>query len=248
MSELRDNIKRFGSFAGKQLAKGAKNVVVAVQENVKDSNRKKQIVGKMYEGTIKELARQRGLHPEPFLGGKPTIDDYRDAIVRNMSLNALIDFAKKKRIDIRDVTDGIDEEKARKEQKELDEDASLTDEFKEVAKCIREFKPIGNRLREYQYQVQLAQYLKRDFPNTRIEDQRGSSRPDIVVNGIAIEIKGPTGDGELQTIADKLLRYPQRFPKGVIIALFSINVTPYRYEEWYKGIKNKYPNIEIIKK
>ena len=155
---------------------------------------------------------------------------------------------RRREINIRVVTDGIDEEKARKDQKALDEDTSLSDEFKEVTKCIREFKPIGNRLNEYQFQVQLTQYLKRDFPNTEMEVQRGSSRPDIVVNGIAIELKGPTGDRELQTIADKLLRYPQRFPKGIIITLFTVSTTSYRYEEWYKGIRKQYPNVEVIKK
>ena len=248
MGEFKDGLKKLGNLAGKQIVKGAKSVVNAVQDSAKNSDRKDQILDKMYPGTIKEFARQKGIRPESYFDDKLTIDDYKDAISDNVSLEELIDFAKKKRIDIRDVTDGIDEDEARKEQKKLEEDANLGDELKEVAKYIREFKPFGDHLREYQFQVQLAQYLKSRFPSTSIESQRGSSRPDIVVNGIAIEIKGPTGERELQTIADKLLRYPQRFPKGVIVTLFSINATSYRYEEWYKGIRKHHPNVEIIKK
>lgn len=252
MSEFKDNIKRFGGSARKAFAIGAKTVVDAVQETVKDSSRKKKIVGKMYAGTIKELARQKGLHPEPFLGGKPTIDDYKDSILSNMSLSELIAFAGKKRIDIRDVTDSIDEDRAKKEQKKLEEDASSSDEFKEVAKCIRDFKPLKNYRSEYPFQAELTQWLKSRFPDTNIEVQRGSSRPDIVVNGIAIEVKGPTWDEDLVTIADKLMRYSQWFPKGIIIALFSVHVNPHRYEEWFKSIKNTsfygLTNIEIVKK
>jgi hypothetical protein len=252
MSNWKDSLKGLGSSAAKALATGAKNVISASQEQIKESNRKRQIVDKIYEGTIKELARQRGLHPEPFLGGRPTIDDYKDSIVSNLSLRELIEFANKKRIDIRDVQDSINQEVVRKERKRLEEDTSLSDEFKEIANCVRDFKPLNNYRREYQYQAELTQWLKSRFPDTNIEVQRGSSRPDIVVKGIGIEVKGPTVDEDLNTIADKLVRYSQWFPKGIIIALFSVNVNPHRYEEWFKGIKNtRFPglaNIEIVKK
>jgi hypothetical protein len=252
MGNLKDNLKSLGSSAAKALVSGAKTVVSAAQEQIQESNRKRQIVNKMYPGTIKELARQRGLRPDSFLNDRPTIDDYKDSIVSNMSLNELIEFAHKKRIDIRDVTNNIDEEKARKEQKALEKDASLSDEFKKVAQCIRDFKPLKNYHGEYMFQAELTQYLRRDFPNTNIEKQRGSSRPDIDVNGIGIEVKGPTFDEDLNTIPDKLIRYSHRFPKGIIVVLFDVHVNPHRYEELVQGINNTrfqgLANIEIIKK
>ena len=251
MSDLKDNLKKFGSSARKALIVGAKAMAENLQETAKESSRKRQIVGKMYEGTIKELARQRGLHPEPFLGGKPTIDDYKESILSNVSLTELIEFARKKRIDIRDVTDSINEDEARKEQKKLDDDASVSDEFKKVAQTVREFMPLKNYPNEYQYQAELTQWLRARFPNTNIEVQRGSSRPDIVVNGIAVEVKGPTWDEDLRTIADKLVRYPQWFRKGIIIALFNVHVNPHLYEEWAKGITKSFTDkghLEIVKK
>lgn len=247
MSDLQDGLKKIGIFAGKQIAKSAQNIVGSVKDSVKNSDRKKQILDKIYAPNLKKFARLRGIYPETFFDDEPTIDDWKDAIAENVSLEELIAFAKKNSINIRDVTDGIDEDKTRKDQKELEEDGGKSDEIKQVAKCIREFKPAGNGLNEAQFQVQLFQYLKRDFPQAEMESQRGSSRPDIEVNGIAIEIKGPTRDAELQTIADKLLRYPNRFPKGFIIVLFDVSVSSYRYEEWLRSVNEKYPNVEVIK-
>ncbi len=248
MANWSDRFKGLGTSAAKAIATGAKTALNAAQEQIKDSKSKRQIINKMYPQTVKELAHQRGLHPEPFLGGKPTIDDYKESLASNMTLKELIEFARKKRIDIRDVTDRIDEEKATKEQKQLENDDTLSSEFKLVTQCIRDFRPFKNYQREYMYQVELGQYLRKDYPNTRIEEQRGSSRPDIDVNGIGIEVKGPTFDQDLNTIADKLLRYSQRFPKGVIVVLFDVRVNPHRYEELMTGIKVKFPKVEIIRK
>lgn len=104
---------------------------------------------------------------------------------------------------------------------------------------------------EYSYQSELAQWLKSRFSDTNIEIQRGSSRPDIVVKGIAIEIKGPTGENELRTIADKCMRYSQHFKSGIIIVLFDVQVNSRWYVEWVNGIKKTHEHlthIEIIRK
>ena len=252
MNNWKDGLKGLGTSAARALASGAKTVINTTQEHIKESARKRQIVDKFYAGTIKELARQRGLHSDSFFEDKPTLDDYKDSIVSNLSLTELIEFARKKKIDIRDVTNEIDKETARKEQKELEKDINLGDEFKKVAQCIRDFKPLKNYRGEYMFQAELTQYLRRDFPSTHIEVQRGSSRPDIDVNGIGIEIKGPTYESDLVTLFDKLGRYPQWFPKGIIIVLFDVNVNSHRYEEWLNSVKSTkfhgLTNLEIIKK
>ncbi len=251
MSNWKDSVKSLGNSAAKALSGSTKIVIGAVQEQVKDSSRKRQIIDKMYAGTIRELARQRGLHLETLSGNQPTIDDYKGALASKMSLKELIDFAKKKRIDIRDITDKIDEDISNKEQKKLEKDTDSSNEFKQVAQCIRDFKPLKNYPNEYPYQAELTQFLRARFPKTNIEIQRGSSRPDIYVNGIAIEVKGPTCDREIVSIADKLMRYPQWFPKGVIVILFDLQVNPHRYLEWEKGIRDTFGrqgNFDIIKR
>jgi len=47
-----------------------------------------------------------------------------------------MEFAKKKHIDIRDVEDSIAKDEAAREQKKLEEDTSLSDEFKDIVNWI----------------------------------------------------------------------------------------------------------------
>ena len=106
----------------------------------------------------------------------------------------------------------------------------------QVVEAIEEFKPARRYKNEFPYQVELVGYLKSKFPHADIEQQKGSSRPDIVVGDIAIEVKGSTRTQDLKTIADKCMRYYQHFGELVIV-LFEVDVYEPRYEEWKKGIK-----------
>lgn len=250
MISWKSAVKTIGVNAGKGIAKGTRLVVDETSRRIKDNRRKKQIVARMYPNVVKYYAFSRGLHPKPFNGGRPTIDDYRNAIASNVSIDELIVFANKKRIHIRDITDEIDKENTENEIRRISADDSKTDIFREVAISIREFTPFNNYTHEYAYQAELAQWLKSRFPGTELEVQRGSSRPDIVIKGIAIEVKGPTHDEALVTIADKCMRYPEHFKAGITIVLFNVRTTSYRYNEWLNSIKKTFgylSNFEIIK-
>lgn len=107
--------------------------------------------------------------------------------------------------------------------------------------------PLRRYDKEIYYQDTLASFLRSKFPSTKIEDSRGSTRPDIVVKGIAIEIKGPTYYKDLQTVADKCLRYTQNFPNGMICVLFNVNVNENRYREWLKGVNTYYPDVKVVR-
>jgi hypothetical protein len=201
-----------------------------IEENRKKrqiADRKRQIVDRMYPGVIKKLALDRGIHPDTL--GYPTIDDNREAVVVKVSLNDLIDFAVRKRIFIRDIQDEINKEVSKQEEQKLAKEDSIGETYRKVFSSVNEFKPLKNYHHEYSYQSELAQWMKSRFPDTNIEIQRGSSRPDVVVSGIAIEIKGPTGIKELRTIADKCMRYSQHFKSGIIIVLFDVQVNTHWY-------------------
>jgi len=118
------------------------------------------------------------------------------------------------------------------------------DVVKEIKNCISNIK----KHKEINYQYLLYGRLQYKFPQVKLEEQINSSRPDIVINKIGIEIKGPTGNRELQTIADKLLRYPQYFKDGIILVLFDVYAHPRRYAEWERGLKREYPDVVIIRK
>lgn len=135
-------------------------------------------------------------------------------------------------------------EEWKKEDEEAKEKEKLVNQ---IVGEIGDFKQSQNYRDEFPYQIELVGFLKSKFSNADIEQQKGSSRPDIVVGDVAIEVKGPTRTADLKTIADKCMRYCQHF-KELIIVLFEVDVYERRYEEWEKGMKNTFPNVKIIRK
>ncbi|MBE8538940.1 hypothetical protein [Geoglobus acetivorans] len=127
------------------------------------------------------------------------------------------------------------------------EESEIMDYYNQVIEEIKEFRPVKYYQNERSYQNELYQWLKAKFQDVKIEEQRGSSRPDIVVGDIAIEVKGPTGFKELQSIADKLLRYSRHF-NHVIVVLFDVTVNPTRYDEWVNGLRERFPEVTVIRK
>ena len=124
---------------------------------------------------------------------------------------------------------------------------TLNNEIADIIAAIEEFEPPRKYSREENYHHTLFTWLKARFPAAKIEHQVKSSRPDIVIGDVAVEVKGPTGSRELQTLADKILRYCNSF-KYIILVLFDVKVNPTRYSEWESGIKNNFSNVYIIRK
>src|SRR3989442_10770732 len=89
----------------------------------------------------------------------------------------------------------------------------LPENLVRLAAAIEEFRPAKKYDYEFPYQIELTGFLKARLGGSiTIEETRGRSRPDIVVDGtIAIEIKGPTSNHQLDTIADKAVRYGRHF-------------------------------------
>jgi len=120
-------------------------------------------------------------------------------------------------------------------------------ELGEIIEAIKSFKPFMEYGEERSYQIDLARWLHSKYSNLKIEQTSGSTRPDIIIGNLAIEIKGPTYDVDLQTIADKCLRYSQHYEK-MIVVLFNVHVNEGRYNEWLKGMQKTFPDVIIIKK
>lgn len=180
---------------------------------------------------------------------KRTKKDLVSILKNRLKLDTIISFAKRIHIAISDTINEIERTKAEWKAKEL-KDKIKRDGNKillEVKKTILDFVPFRHYDKEIYYQDTLAQFLRSKFPDTEIEVSVGSTRPDIVVKGIAIEIKGPTSHRDLISIADKCLRYKQNFPNGLICVLFKVNASKQLYKEWLKGIKKYHPDVDVIK-
>ncbi len=232
----------------------------------KINNWKVKILRRFYEGTLKQFCREKGISTserrtttavsrrgtryERYVTYYFTYDELVNICVKWIGLNDIIDFAHKKKIAINDVIMEIEKNKFEQEFEETRENETIDDKrLDEVVSKIKEFEPLMvDYPNELPYHVDLARYLKNVFENTHIEIQRGSARPDIIIDNIAIEIKGPTNQRELRTIADKCFRYPQYFDRGLIVVLFDLRVTVQYFNDWKKGLQDKFPNVIVLKK
>ena len=121
---------------------------------------------------------------------------------------------------------------------------SMDKEYQGVLTSIRNFQPSMWYENERPFQAELQGWLKHDF-DSKMEVQTGSSRPDMSIHKIAIEVKGPTGSSELQTIADKCVRYYQYY-KYAIFVLFDPTYNQKYFSDWKAGIKAHFPKAQII--
>jgi hypothetical protein len=124
-----------------------------------------------------------------------------------------------------------------------DEKAKLVNR---VAASIRTYQPPKLR-KEFGYQMGLHGFLQNEFRETRVEVQKGHSRPDIVIGDIAIEVKGPTDYKALETISDKAMRYIPKNFKHLIVVLFEPQVNEGRYQEWEEGMRRTFPPVIILR-
>ena len=242
-------LKKVAITTGKVIKKSATTITDTTQNAIQRRRWKDKILIRLEPKQIKQLARENRIRPE--LVDRPTNDDYIDAIKNEVSLDDIITFAKRNHANIRDILNEIENSKIKEDNKEMLNDGSaVKDFFEQVVEAIKLFKPFQQYDKELQYQIELAAYLRNKFQNSLVDTEkyRKSSRPDITIDGIAIEVKGPTGDGELQTISEKCLRYCDSHPKGVVIVLFKISVSPYRYDDWKRGMNNRFPEVKIIPK
>lgn len=130
---------------------------------------------------------------------------------------------------------------------QIEEEKKGIKKIKEIVGYIENFKPSRNYKNEFGYHIELQGYLKGRYAQSMIEVQRGSSRPDIVIDSIAIEVKGPTHSKDLVTIPDKILRY-SKYYDHIIVVLFNVSVNKRRYNEWLDGITKHYNSqVTIIR-
>ncbi len=254
--------KKTLSKIGKGIVKGAKTIADSTRKSMQIRRWKEDILRRMSMNQLKRICFEKRLSVKKTIlkqdgrSGKfytKTINctelDLVHKIKSKTDLDFIISFAKRNHVNIRDILRDIDQKKAEWKVKEITEimkegGVSL---ILEIEKAIREFRPLRKYDKEIFYQDSLASWLKSKFPNTAIEVSKGSTRPDIVVEGIAIEVKGPTFDKDLQTISDKCMRYCQYFPQGLICVLFSVYVNPQRYSDWQKGMEETFPDVKIIR-
>lgn len=117
----------------------------------------------------------------------------------------------------------------------------------QIIESIDKFQPTRKWGNEDSYHKELLGWMKQPFPQIKYELQTGSSRPDLVIANIAIEIKGPTDDNALNTLATKILKYSHYYDI-IIIVLFEPMFSERNYREIKKGIEMTYSHVYVIRK
>ena len=225
---------------------------------------KSRILRLFYEGTVKQFCHEQGISTmekrwTTAVSRKGTryqrqynyyftYEELVAASMKYVGLQRILDFAKKKGVPVHDIELEIDQYKSKKKQMEKPAMAPEINDsvINRILEKIDQFKPLlPNYPNELSYQLDLGRYLLQYFPTAQLEQQRSSARPDIVIDNIAIEIKGPTYQDGLRSIADKCFRYPLYFEKGLIIVLFDVKVTSRSIDDLKKGLQNKFPHVVI---
>ncbi|MHA1252110.1 MAG: hypothetical protein ACTSRP_19140 [Candidatus Helarchaeota archaeon] len=229
-----------GNIFIKKIKKGVKKIGRARQIN----KWKDKILRRMPIQQLRNLCFENKIS---ILAAEMFAEDWIAKLKKKLSLDTIISYANRKRINIKDILQEI--EKTRNKWRMEDLAIKAADKnnniFIEIIKKIQEFTPMRFYDTEIYYQDTLASFLKSSFPDTKIEVTRGSTRPDITINDIAIEVKGPTSIKDLQTISDKYIRYSQYF-NGVICVLFKVNVSESYFNDWLSGIKNNFKYFSVI--
>ena len=118
-------------------------------------------------------------------------------------------------------------------------------ELYNIKKAIESFKQSRNWPNEAGYQADLYNFLKRNFPDAKLEEKIGASRPDITIKDIAIELKGPTTDEGINSLPTKCIKYSKYYRK-IIFVLFSPKFSQSNFIEIKKGIEEKFPGLTIF--
>ena len=134
------------------------------------------------------------------------------------------------------------------EWKRRDEDEKMKESLLyRVSESIENFKPSRRYRNEFGYHTELQGWLKAHFPSAKVEIQTGASRPDIIIDHIAIEVKGPTDSQALNTLTTKCLKY-SKYYTNIICVLFEPSFTDKNFKEIKEGIDRTFPNVSIIVK
>ena len=103
-------------------------------------------------------------------------------------------------------------------------------------------RPIGIEL---PYHDELYNYLKKHFPQAEYEKPIGTIRVDIAIDNIAIEVKGPTENKDLESISKQALTRLNYY-ENVIFVLCEPKFTDKHFNEIEKAIKRELPKVGVI--
>ncbi len=110
---------------------------------------------------------------------------------------------------------------------------------------LRSFRPFRSS-KELGYHKALAGFLQKEFPHVQVEVRFVHGRPDIVIDDVAIEVKGPTKNSTLTNLPGKAALYLGAY-RHLFMVLFEPEYDPATFQQISKDL-NRNPNVTVIVK
>jgi|GEM_PF-1436640 len=132
------------------------------------------------------------------------------------------------------------------------EPANMKDVFsRNVWNEITRFEPSRQYSKEQGYHNELYFYLKAKFIQSKFNKRRGSSQPDILIEHIAIEVKGPTSKRGCDDCMNKAIRYTADGHYSLFfIVLFNPQqeISSAYFKDFKDGLLKSHPEVGVITK
>jgi hypothetical protein len=116
-----------------------------------------------------------------------------------------------------------------------------------VYNSIEEFRPSNSYDKEKPYHDELFSHLKKEFPQAEMEPMIQGGRPDIEIERIAVEVKGPTRNRDLDTLTSKVLIYGSKYT-FVFCILFKPEFSESRFQVLKEALQQRLPHCGVITK
>lgn len=121
--------------------------------------------------------------------------------------------------------------------------------FEQVCDTIRQYRPpkTGIITAGIGFHTALYEYLRSKY-GEKVKfapHMQSGIKPDIVIDDIAIEVKGPTGANELDNLISKCANWSDDYKK-IIFVLFAPSYRQQTLEQKKSIIKKRFPEIKTV--
>ena len=246
------------------LKNGIQKASENIEKNQEVKNKKNKILKRFSLRQLQYMAKNYGIKVEPAsIAGviekrKPNVDDYMYCIRNKLSYEEILDYGKKRNIDLSDI---IEEEKGKKsaaikeiysasvniETSETETQLEVLNTYDDIRQKIESFELDFAVNSEDEFEKHLYQFLKFNFPNFQIDRQvpcgDGSDRVDLVVSSseldldIGIELKLGTNKNHLRNARAQVEDYSKFFDYTMLVILDIGNVDLAVYDDIVNKVK-----------
>jgi hypothetical protein len=97
------------------------------------------------------------------------------------------------------------------------------------------------------YRAEMGAYLRENLSGHTVEVHDHWSKPPIVIDTIAVDVKGPADDHALETLSTNCLQYARSY-RSLIVVLFDRRFSSDHYDDMIAKLEGIFQNVTVILK